>query len=284
MKNTHLKFTRRTHGTKDANKLTAHSIRGTEINFCAARDTPIFCLNSSLNTTSKLNGFKYFHFMLCSLAMIAEQRAAHHIHVPERRIRQRAAFRFVRVENALWLRTLAHTAKETNRWRRYRGNIMRSVGTSATVANIALESRPTWRILKYREHSLSFCCYSFGSGGECCTSEICGTQADCVGRSISEVFFSFDYSLRANFSCTNSGFRFCFYKNFIRIYNSWISRKINRRDVAHWKNIRSHVVREKGKNAKNVHPGADRMPAGRANTFWNNLNVFICVLIRIHWQ
>lgn len=71
----HLKFTRHTHGTTNANAKQARtmhtSVRETEINFCAARDTPIFCLNSSLNTTSKLNGFKYFHLMLCLLAMIA---------------------------------------------------------------------------------------------------------------------------------------------------------------------------------------------------------------------
>lgn len=145
---------------------------------------------------------------------------------------------------------------------------------------------PDQRILEYREHSLSFCCYSFGSGGECCTSEICGTQADCVGRSISEVFFSFDYSLRANFSCTNSGFRFCFYKNFIGIYNSWISRKINRRDVAHWKNIRSHVVREKGKNAKNVHPGPIaclQAEPTHFGTIWTYLYVFWFVFIGNRW-
>lgn len=41
-----------------------------EINFCVARDTPIFCLNSSLNTTSKLPTISniLFYILICAAA------------------------------------------------------------------------------------------------------------------------------------------------------------------------------------------------------------------------
>lgn len=141
--------------------------------------------------TQRFQIFSFDVVLACDDSIAA--RAAHHIHVPERRIRQRAAFCFVRVGNALWLwlRTLANTARETNRWRCYRIIIMRSVGTNATVAKIALKSRITLRVLKYREHSHNFCCYSVGSGGECCASKVYWTQSYCAWRTISKVFLSF---------------------------------------------------------------------------------------------
>lgn len=84
------------------------------------------------------------------------------------------------MENALTVNARQHNVYHGKRRDERIGGVgyrimMRSFGgTSATVANIALNFMETLRCLKYRVYALGreFCCYFFGFGDVCCASEI----------------------------------------------------------------------------------------------------------------